>query len=320
MRIWTLDHAGCHPTDSRNWEQLIADKTHVIWVDLDANDPETIEVLRDKFQFHPLAIEDTGNERQRPKVEEYEDHLFTILNPIKLVDHELELEFRELDVFLGENYLVTVHTEHEPMIDEVVQRVSKRAGAKLPVSSGYLLYALVDTMVDSYFPLVDTVGDKIEEISEQILHRPRQTQLAKLFHLKRELGEMGRVVGSQRDMFAIITHEEAPYINHDILNYYLRDVYDHLLRVNDVVNTFRDNLSNVIDLYLSAVSNRLNLVVQRLTVITIGSGIMAVITGFYGMNFLQTFPPWSADWGVPFVLLLMILAAAIIAFALWWLD
>jgi magnesium transporter len=121
-------------------------------------------------------------------------------------------------------------------------------------------------------------------------------------------------------MFSLLTRDNSHLIKEESLRYYLRDVYDHLLRISDTVNTFRDMLSNVVDLYMSAVSNRLNIVVQRLTVITIGVGVLTVISGFYGMNFDHTWPPFAADWGVPFVLVLMVVALIVIALVVWWLE
>ena len=174
--------------------------------------------------------------------------------------------------------------------------------------------------MDSYFPVLDTVGDEIEEMNEAILERPQKETLARLFQLKRTLAEMWRVAGQQRDMFSLLTRDNSHLIKEESLRYYLRDVYDHLLRISDTVNTFRDMLSNVVDLYMSAISNRLNIVVQRLTVVTIGVGVLTVISGFYGMNFEQTWPPFAADWGVPFVLVLMVLALVGIALVLWWLE
>ncbi len=314
MRVWLFDKEGCHEAVSPDLPALIADPNSIFWVDLTGEDVRTVHILTEQFHFHPLAVEDTLNERQRPKVEEYDGYLFTILNPVEYRDGELA--FRELDAFVGVNYLVTVHDNNEPMIDTAINRIEKRGNSRLPLSSGYLLYVLVDLMVDSYFPIMDAIGDHIDELGEAILVTPRQTYLTTMFKLKRALSEMWRVTGQQRDMFTVLTREGDPFVNHDALRYYLRDVYDHLLRVSDSVNTFRDTLSNLIDLYLSSASNRLNIVVKRLTVFTILFGAFAVITGFYGMNFLKTFPPFEADWGVPFVIVAMSVTGIVILFTL----
>lgn len=314
MRVWTFDKEGCHEAAEPNIDALRSDPNIVFWVDLSGNDAALAHTLAETFHFHPLAIEDTLNERQRPKVEEYDGYLFTILNPVEYRDGDLT--FRELDVFAGSNFLVTVHDNGEPMVNNAISRIEKRGNSRMPISSGYLLYVLVDLMVDSYFPIMDTIGDHIDELGEAILVTPRQTYLNMIFKLKRALSEMWRVTGQQRDMFAVLTREGDPFVNNEALRYYLRDVYDHLLRVTDSVNTFRDTISSLIDLYLSSASNRLNIVLKRLTVFTILFGAFAVLTGFYGMNFERTFPPFQADWGVPFVIVAMAVTGIIILLTL----
>lgn len=319
MKVYILKApSGFELTESPDIAALLASPETMFWVDMEGPTPEGIRLMREVFRFHHLAIEDTTNQRQRPKVEEYGDTLFTIVNTVELKD--AELTFRELDVFLGRNYLVTIHAQQEPVIGHVLERCNNRLLYGQKVTIGYVLYALVDTVVDSYFPVLDIVGDDIETMSEMILERPQRETLERLFRLKRTLAEMWRVAGQQRDMFSLLTHENSYLIQEESLRYYLRDVYDHLLRISDTVNTFRDTLSNAVDLYMSAVSNKLNIVVQRLTVVTVGIGVLTVIGGFYGMNFETTWPPFSADWGVPFVLVLMLLTLIGILIVLWWLE
>lgn len=319
MQVYILQaQGGFQMAESPDVAALLASPETILWVDMVGPTAEDLVTMREVFHFHPLAIEDTTNQRQRPKVEEYGDTLFTIVNTVELED--VELTFRELDVFLGGTYVVTVHAENEPVIEQVLQRCSNRSQYGQPITLGYVAYALVDTVVDSYFPVLDTIGDEIENMNEAILERPQKETLARLFRLKRTLTEMWRVAGQQRDMFSVLTRENSHLIKEESLRYYLRDVYDHLLRISDTVNTFRDMLSNVVDLYMSAVSNRLNIVVQRLTVVTIGIGVLTVIGGFYGMNFKETWPPFEAVWGVPFALVLMVLALAVVLFVIWWLE
>lgn len=267
-----------------------------------------LAALRDVFRFHPLAIEDTLNQRQRPKVEEYGGHLFIILNPG--MAEGSRPRFRELDAFVGERFMVTVHHGPEPVVDTAAQRVERLCGQG-PISSAALLYVLVDTVVDSYFPLLDGLGDRIDEIEGEILRQPQEAELHSLFRVKRGLVEMRKVVAPQRDMFNVLTRRELPYLSQQDLQYHLRDVYDHLLRVTDMLDTYRELLTSSVDLYVSATSNRLNRVVNRLTMVTVVIGALAVITGFYGMNFERIWPPFAAGWGVPFTLALMAAAVAL---------
>lgn len=294
---------GVHEGSSDNLPALLAETGSILWVDITSPGETELALLRDTFHFHPLAIEDTRNQRQRPKVEEFPDHLFIIMNSVVLKDGEPQ--FNELDVFVGRNFMMTVHQDNEPIVTTAQERIVRMARFS-SLSAGYLLYMLVDTVVDSYFPVLDYLDTQLEELGEEVLRRPQQSLLNRLFMLRRALSEMGRVVGQQRDMFSVLTYKEHEYINYEALQYYLRDVYDHLIRINDSVNAFRDILTGLIDLYLSSVSNRLNHVVNRLAIITIIIGVLTVISGFYGMNFLKTWPPFDAEWGVPFVLLLMV--------------
>ncbi|MBI1256145.1 MAG: magnesium/cobalt transporter CorA [Chloroflexi bacterium] len=306
MRIVQFTAEGQKSIEKPDWAALMAQagEGNVFWVDLAGPSDEDVRLMHDTFHFHPLAIEDTKNGRQRPKVEEYKDHLFVILNPVN--DYTDELSFRELDVFMTHQYVVTVHAdEKEPIVDSVMRRCATKIDAGQKITVGFLIYALADAVVDLYFPLLDTIGDEIEDISESIIEKPRREDLNHVFRLKRALAEMWRVAGQQRDMFNVFTRENLNYIDEEIARYYMRDIYDHLLRTSDTVNTFRDTMSGVIDVYLSSVSNRLDIIVQRLTVVTIGIGVLTVISGFYGMNFEHNWPPFGAAWGVPFVLLLM---------------
>jgi magnesium transporter len=275
-------------------------------VDIAGPDDGEAAMMRDLFHFHPLAIEDTRNQHQRPKVEEYPDHLFLILNPGIVEDGEVA--FRELDVFLAEHLVVTVHPGPEPSLAEAERRLARL----FPTGIGpaHVLYALLDTVVDSYFPMLDEFGDEIDQLEDMVLARPSQSTLNRLFNLKRQLVVMRKVVAPQRDAMTLLNRRDLPYLKTETLTYHLRDVQDHLLRIGDMLDTFRDLLSSGIDLYMSATSNRLNRVVNRLTVVTVAVGMLAVVTGFYGMNFEHTWPPFQAWWGVPFTLAVMAGAVA----------
>lgn len=283
----------------------------VLWLDIQGHDEHAIHLLENIFHFHPLAIEDSHNQRQRPKVEEYPTHLFAILNPISTNFTEENLFFRELDIFIGKNYIVTIHVKFEACIQETRQRLDE-ACLQHAISAGYLAYVVIDEVVDDYFPVLDRIGDEIDALGERVLERPDKTLLEQLLRLKRMLSETWRVTAQQRDAFSVLLREDSIYINQTVMRYHLRDIYDHLLLITDTVNTFRDTLNHVFDLYMFAASNRLNAYINRLTIITIGIGFLTVIGGFYGMNFSKTWPPFNAEWGVPFVTVIMLLTFAAI--------
>ena len=283
---------------------LLADSTQIIWVDLTGPDENDVRLMAEGFRFHPLAIEDTRNFRQRPKVEQYTDYLFLILNPVTLQNNRPV--FNELDVFVGLNYVVTVHSGHEPAIEEARRRIAIAPR----ITPGYLLYMFLDVTVDSYFPVLDMMEEEIERLGDTILTNPQEGLLNRLFELKGFLIDMWRVVWPQREILNNMAHHDLPFIDKTGIDRYLRDVSDHLLWIADMVSTFRDTLTSIMDLYMSAVSNRLNRVVNRLTVFTVVIGMLTVIGGFYGMNFQHTWPPFVESWGVPFVIGLMVCVTA----------
>ncbi len=311
MKITAFAPEGTQEVSERDLPALLASRTKTIWVDMIGPTEDDVHLMHEVFKFHHLAIEDTRNQRQRPKIEEYTDYLFSILNPIASVQDALS--FGELDVFIGPNYVVSVHRDGDAVIEEAKRRLC-RTSHPSQFSAGYVLYVLIDVVVDGYFPILDSIGEAIERLGDSIVKQARQESLTQLFELKSTLNEVWRVIAPQRDMFNILTHHDLPFIDQDTLEYYLRDVYDPLLRITDTVNTYRDTLTNIIDLYMSAVSNRLNQVVNRLTVITVIVGSMSVISGFYGMNFEHNWPPFSTFWGVPVVLGLMALFTTVLLF------
>ncbi|MFN7941141.1 MAG: magnesium/cobalt transporter CorA [Thermoanaerobaculia bacterium] len=309
MRIQVYDARGVRSGKREELAGLLADPDLFLWVDVEGPSDADADLLLEVFRFHPLAVEDTRNQRQRPKVEEYDDHLFVILNPVECPAGEVV--FRELDLFLGKNFAVTVHPAAEPAIDEAERRLNRFEKGK--PSAGQLVWALADTVVDGYFPVLDAIDERLAELEDRLLAKPRPAALEELFGLKRSLLELRRVVAPQRDMINVLSRPDYDLVESKEMRYRMRDVYDHLLRVTDMVDTFRDLLTSAVDLYMSAVSNHLNRVVHRLTVVTVIFGSFAVITGFYGMNFALTWPPFDARWGVPAALVLMVGSAL----ALW---
>jgi magnesium transporter len=304
MKVIVFNGQGAQEVRDPDLGALLKSDAKGIWVDMTGPTPDEVQVMHNIFKFHPLAIEDSCNQQQRPKIDEYDAHLFAILNPIS--NGGEAISFRELDVFVGQNYIVTVHPAEEPVILEAEKRVN-RAGLFPHMSVGYLLYVMIDVVVDGYFPVLDSLSDEIDELADAVFVDPRPEALSRLFQLKRMLNEVWRIVGPQREMFNILSRRDIPYIDQNMLQHYLGDVYDHMLRISDLVMTYRDTLTGIFDLYMSAVSNRLNKIVNRLTIVTVCVGICSVIVGFYGMNFGHTWPPLAEPWGVPAVIGLMAL-------------
>jgi magnesium transporter len=263
-------------------------RDHFFWLDLTAPSREDVEKLRELFGFHPLALEDALEFGQRPKLDNYGDYMFLVFYGARDGEDTLEAGsgedgfLREVQMFVSGKYLVSLHQDRLPVLDE--QR-SKLEGVVLH-SEQFLLYRVFDALTDSFFPLLAQMDDEIDDLEAAVLAGPTDGQLQKLFAMKRELVAMRKVVTPQRDIFARSIDELAglPGLELDERDYF-RDVYDHLIRISDLIDSYRDLLSNTTDLYLSTVSNRQNEVMKQLAIVGTIFLPLSFITGFFGMNF-----------------------------------
>jgi magnesium transporter len=253
------------------------------WIDIEKPTDEDLLWLQNAYNFHPLTIEDTRHFDQRAKVEEYDTYLFiTMAVPRHLPVYE-DVQADELQAYLGAGYLVTVHTDPVEAMDRVRQRLLTDTG-KLKTSPDFLLYLLADQFVDRYFAIIDDIEDEIEKLEDEILAQPDRETLNRVFKLKQQLVYMRRTAGPERDLFHSLSGSRFVQISSQT-GIYFRDIYDHVVRIYEGIETSRDLLSNALDAYLSVVSNRLNEVMKRLTVIATIFMPLSFIVGFGGMNF-----------------------------------
>ncbi|HEX6392147.1 MAG TPA: magnesium/cobalt transporter CorA [Acidimicrobiales bacterium] len=261
------------------------------WLDLAGLDEQTANtVLRDTFGFHPLAVEDAEHFGQRPKIDPYDGYALIVVYGVSPAGSLVEVH-----CFYTENYLVTVHHDPCPDLTKLVERLRAKAGPR--PDHVMLLYRVMDLLIDGYFPVLAHIDDEIDELEDEILARPTEQQLGTLFDLKRSLIAMRKVVTPQRDMFASLLsgRDSLPGMTPDAERYF-RDLYDHLIRISDLVDSYRDLLSGALDTHLSTVSNRLNVVMKQLTIIATIFLPLSFLTGFFGQNFgwmvnrLDSFP------------------------------
>ena len=283
-----------------------------LWLDLVAPNEEDIGVLRERFGFHPLAIEDATRRDQRPKVDSYEDYYFVVFYSLSVASPLGEIVIEPLYLFIGKNYLVTIHANPIPQIQETLRRW-RAPNAALGQDVGALIYALLDAIVDDYFPLMDDVADRVEDLEEHIFERFDESALNKIFQLKKELLQIRRVVAPERDVLNVMLRRDIPVFGDDDVTY-LQDVYDHIIRVLDSLDTYRDLLSSALDSFLSVQSNRLNQVVKVLTVTSIVLMSATLVAGIYGMNF-DYMPELHWRYGYPWALGLMVAISG--ALVLW---
>jgi magnesium transporter len=250
------------------------------WLDLDRPAAGDFEILRDVFRFHPLAVEDSEHFDQRAKLDDYDDFLFIVVYGATPDADQLV----EVHCFYSERFLVTVHRDDCPAFAEIRRRYRDRV--KAIDKPSLLLYRVIDGLVDSFFPILAAFDNRIDELENQIFSRADDEQLQEIFGMKRLMVGMRKAVTPQRDTFASLMGRiaELPGLEDEDERYF-RDVYDHLIRISDLIDSYRDLLTGAMDVYLSTVSNRLNSVMKQLTVIATIFLPLTFITGFFGQNF-----------------------------------
>ena len=260
-------------------EQLLAEG-RFFWLDIDRPGPDDFDVLRDVFEFHQLALEDSEHFGQRAKLDDYDDYIFLVLYGAAPDEDRLV----EVHCFYSERYLVTIHRDDCPAFSEIRERYAKRA--KPVERPSLLLYRIVSGLVDSFFPILADFDNRIDALEDSIFMDAGDEQLQELFAMKRLFVGLRKAITPQRDLFASLMGGVAdlPGMTEDDERYF-RDVYDHLIRISDLIDTYRDLLTSSMDVYLSTVSNRMNGVMKQLTIIATIFLPLSWITGFFGQNF-----------------------------------
>ncbi len=268
-----------------NLPQILSDSNNLVWVDMEAPTDADTRILADVFHFHPLSIEDAVETRNQPKVESYDEYLFLIVHGVTMQTNSSNFVTQELDIYLGKNFVVTFHHENFRSIDKVKQQV-RSSSFVCGRGADYLLHQILDELVDLYIPVVDDFDDSINEIEERIFRSTRANDaiLEEILGLKRSVGRLRRISSKQLNVLYRLSHGEFPLIEEAHLPFY-RDVYDHLMRVGDLAESYRDSIGGLLDIQFNVVSNRTNEVVKVLTIFSAIMLPLSVIAGIYGMNF-----------------------------------
>lgn len=292
----------------------------VLWLDLAGENAEQMRRLGEVFGFHPLAIEDASKRRQRPKVDEYADHLFIVMYALDDVELRARPELRELHVFLTRHAVITIHRHEIREIESAAKRWAAHHVEGAIDSSAMLFYTIADAIVDGYFPCIDAFGDEIDQLEDDMFAGGGAQTLENVFRMKRQLVEMRRIVAPTRDVFNAFTRRELPLLGETSLAYF-QDVYDHVIRVTDSIDADRDILSSVIEVHLTLQSNQLNKTVRALTAASIVLMTLALIAGVYGMNF-EYMPELSWRYGYFTTLGVMAVLGIVLVIAFrkrgWW--
>lgn len=291
----------------KNIKSALESEDH-IWVDMENPADKEIEILRDIFNFHPLAIEDCVHKRQRSKVDNYKGYYYIVLNEFTGGDINKNFTYSQIYIFLGANYIVTLHWNSLKSINDAINRITN-APYLFERGIDFVLYNLFDTLVDDYFPIADGIGEKIDRIEETILSNPEEQVQNDILTLKRNILKLRKVLAPQREVLNILLRHDFPLIKEENRLYYM-DVYDHMLRIYDLLDTYMELLASTMDLYMSQISNRMNEVMKVLTMITTIMMPLSLIAGIYGMNF-KFMPELESKYGYFAALVLMAVIAGV---------
>ncbi len=284
------------------------DTETVTWVNVEGmGDEALIRRIGDVFGLHPLALADAVNIPQRPKADSYDTFQLIITRLAYINAEDADVQTEQVSIFFGEHFVLTIQEQCSHLFDPVRARLRSGIGPMTKSGPDYMVYAILDTVVDGYFPVLEQMGEYLENLEEQIFYDPGPEHLRNVYHARRQLLELRRAIWPQREAINSIFRDDNPLIS-DPVRVYLRDVYDHTVQIIDMTETYRDLAANLMDIYLSAVGQRTNEVMKVLTVVSSIFIPLTFIAGVYGMNF-DNMPELRSPWGYAAVMTFMLLVA-----------
>ena len=291
-------------------EELLPYKTTdtITWVIVDGlKDVSIIDAIGHHFDIHPLVLEDILNTHQRPKFDEFNDYLFIVVKAISLRNEEFNIEYEQISILILNNFVFTFREKPDARFDPILNRLDNNKSQIRSLGTDYLAYVIMDTVVDEYFALQDAFDELIESVEDSLLSDPSSQTLATIQKIKRELIFLRRSVSPLRELLAAIHRSESPLLNEKTKRYF-GDIYDHAIRIIEAMESYRDLIAGMLDIYLSSVSNRLNEIMKVLTILSSIFIPLTFFVGIYGMNF-QHMPELKLTWTYPALLAFMLAVA-----------
>ncbi|KYK20528.1 magnesium transporter [Thermoplasmatales archaeon SG8-52-2] len=286
-------------------------KPSVTWINVDGlHEIDVIDKLGKCFEIHPLILEDILNTDQRPKMEDFEKYIFFILKMLYINDKTQEIHSEQVSLILGKNFVISFQESIGDVFDAVRERIRKSKGRIRKMGSDYLVYSLIDAIVDNYFTILEKIGERVENIEQDVVVNPEPKLLQQIYNLKREMIYLRKSVWPLREVINGLLREESKLIKGST-HIYLRDLYDHTIQTIDTIETFRDMISGMLDIYMSSVSNKMNEIMKVLTIFAAIFIPLTFIAGIYGMNF-QYMPELSIQWAYPAVWIAIIIVTVIL--------
>jgi len=300
VRITILDYdeAQLEEKQAKTIEECFPfkDKPTVTWINIDGlHQVDIIEKLGSHFGLHPLLLEDILNTEQRPKMEDFGDYIFVVLKMLYHVEEKDEIEAEQVSLIFGSNFVISFQEHEVDVFDPVRDRIRKKKGRVRKAGADYLAYALLDAIVDNYFIILENVGEKIEDTEQQLATNPTPETLQLIRELKKGMIFLRKSIWPIREVVSGLERGESSLI-HESTGAYLRDVYDHTIQIIDTVESYRDMISGMLDIYLSSISNKMNEVMKVLTIFASIFIPLTFVAGLYGMNF-EFMPELKWPWG-----------------------
>ncbi len=279
------------------------DDPKVTWIQVTGTQGDILERIGSTYNLHPLLLEDITSSGERPKMEDYGEHLFLVVKRVYF-DENHDFRIIEIGIVLGANYVISFQKEESALFNPIVERIRSAKGRIKKKGADYLAYSLVDIIVDTYFVVLEEIGDAIETLETALVQQPTRETLSTIHQLKRNLILMRKAVWPLRELLNALLRRESPLIKEQ--NFlFIRDVYDHAIQILDTIESFRDLVSGMLDIYLSSISNKMNEIMKVLTIIATIFIPLTFIAGIYGMNF-QYMPELLWRWGYFVILVVML--------------
>lgn len=295
ITVLSYDQSRCKETQIAQTEELLPffDDEMIHWINVQGlGDIEVLKEIGELFQIHPLALEDVLNFVQRPKIEPYDDLLF-IVSSMLYFDSPEELASEQLSIFLGKNFVLTFQEERgEDFFERIRNRIRSGRGFIRKMKSDYLAYAILDAVIDNTFPILETIGDGLEELENALMDKPDRQNLKRLYDAKRLLLQVRREIWPHREIFGSLLRDDSGLIQHET-QVFLRDCYDHTTQLIDMIESYRDLSAGLMDVYMSSVGMRTNEIMRVLTLVSTLFIPLTFLAGVYGMNFDPAASPWN---------------------------
>ncbi|UCG32252.1 MAG: magnesium/cobalt transporter CorA [Phycisphaerales bacterium] len=304
---YMADHLNEYEVDDVAQLRACLEKDSISWVDVQGlGDEQVLKDIGETFSMHPLALADVVNIPQRPKVEPYDGQLFAVTR--MALYREGQIVSEQVSLMIGRNYLLTFQELHGDVFDPVRARIRQGGPVFRSAGPGYLAYAILDAVIDGYYPVLEVFGERLDALEDELLEHPVPAVLQRIHRIKRELLAIRKAIWPQREAISALVHDTGPLIS-DEVRVHLRDCYDHCIQIIDVIETYRELAGSLMDMYLSSVGNRQNEVMKVLTIMATIFIPLTFLAGIYGMNF-EYMPELHLRWAYPGLLLVMIAVAA----------